>query len=316
MYELRDWIPLEKLDFRFLSSNPNAMELLLENPEKINWSRLSSNPSAIQLLEKNKNEIDWFRLCDNPEAIPLMNRLLNDSSCDFSKIGHIKYFYSEWVLLSQNQNAISILERYLDKINWYWLSTNPSAIHLLEKNMDHIEWSQLNKNPHPRAVELLEKKPEKIIWHILSTNPSALKLLEKNPDKIVWNMLAQNPNAIPLLEKHLFGDHILTTDNEIKLSGLSLNPNSDMVPLFYKYLHEDFHHIDSMEEKYKRITRETLLNLVNNKKNPNAITIIEEYVYLLGIDFLESRIVNESLHEFWELLSENPHIFVENNGMK
>ncbi len=38
-YKLRDWIPLEELDWDCLSANPNdgAIELLKANQDKINW---------------------------------------------------------------------------------------------------------------------------------------------------------------------------------------------------------------------------------------------------------------------------------------
>jgi hypothetical protein len=53
MYKLRDWIPEEKLDWRRLSCNPNAVELLEKNLDKVNWRWLSLNPGAIHLLERN-----------------------------------------------------------------------------------------------------------------------------------------------------------------------------------------------------------------------------------------------------------------------
>ena len=37
------------------------------------------------------------------------------------------------VWLSQNPNAIHILENNLDKVKWDWLSQNPNAIHLIYK---------------------------------------------------------------------------------------------------------------------------------------------------------------------------------------
>jgi hypothetical protein len=43
-----------------------------------------------------------------------------------------------WVGLSENPNAIHLLEQNLDKINWVALSENPNAIHLLEQNLDKI----------------------------------------------------------------------------------------------------------------------------------------------------------------------------------
>jgi hypothetical protein len=57
-------------------------------------------------------------------------------------------------MLSQNPNAIHILEKNLDKINWKCLSSNPNAIPLLEKKLDKIDWSVLHENPN--AVEFLQ----------------------------------------------------------------------------------------------------------------------------------------------------------------
>ena len=68
--KLRDWIDSSKLNYKILSSNPNAIELLKENPDKINWSFLSENPNAIELLRKNKAKIDWYQLSFNLEAKP------------------------------------------------------------------------------------------------------------------------------------------------------------------------------------------------------------------------------------------------------
>ena len=44
----------------------------------------------------------------------------------------------------------------LDKINWAVLSNNPNALHILEQNVDKIEWMDLSANPN--AIHLLQKK--------------------------------------------------------------------------------------------------------------------------------------------------------------
>ena len=99
-YELRDWIPLEKLDWANLSKNPNdgAIELLKKTYKKIDWLWLSSNPNpeAIELLKANPKNINW----------------------DF---------------LSYNKGAIELLKAEPEKINWDMLSgnSNPIAVQLL-----------------------------------------------------------------------------------------------------------------------------------------------------------------------------------------
>ena len=66
MLKLRYWINIDKLDWRYLSGNPNAIELLKQNINKINWWNLSLNPNAIELLKENKNKIDWCDFSLNP----------------------------------------------------------------------------------------------------------------------------------------------------------------------------------------------------------------------------------------------------------
>ena len=42
-----------------------------ENPDKIDWKQLSANPGAIELLEDNKDKINWKYLAKNPRAVHL-----------------------------------------------------------------------------------------------------------------------------------------------------------------------------------------------------------------------------------------------------
>ena len=84
MYKLRHWIPIEKLDFKKLSLNPNAIHLLEKNMDKIDWEELSKNPNAIDLLEKNIDKIDdWYFLSQNPSIFtydyPKMQKDFYDS---------------------------------------------------------------------------------------------------------------------------------------------------------------------------------------------------------------------------------------------
>ena len=53
-----------------------------------------------------------------------------------------------WSALSQNPNAIHLLEQNPDKIDWDYLSRNENAIHLLEQNQDKIWWDYLSLNPN------------------------------------------------------------------------------------------------------------------------------------------------------------------------
>jgi hypothetical protein len=41
----------------------------------------------------------------------------------------------------------------MDKVNWLYLSENPNAIHILEQNLEKIDWARLSLNPN--AITLL-----------------------------------------------------------------------------------------------------------------------------------------------------------------
>ena len=65
----------------------------------------------------------------------------------------------------------------MDKIDWEFLSENPNAIHLLEKNMDKIDWEYLSKNPN--AIYLLQQNIDKINWYNFSKNPNIFEIDKK-----------------------------------------------------------------------------------------------------------------------------------------
>jgi hypothetical protein len=62
------------------------------------------------------------------------------------------------------------LEKNPNKINWEILSENKNAIHLLEQNKYKIIWEVLFVNPN--AINLLEKNIKKIDWRHIWVNPS------------------------------------------------------------------------------------------------------------------------------------------------
>ena len=92
------------------------------------------------------------------------------------------------------------MEKNQDKVNWYWLSQNPNAIHLLERNPTRINWYGLSVNPN--SSSLLEKYPEKIAWEWISKNPSIFELdynvLKERCSIYKWELLevALHPSRI------------------------------------------------------------------------------------------------------------------------
>ena len=158
-----------------------------------------------------------------------------------------------WTFLSQNLNAIDLLEKQInidpDEIHWYFLSQNPNAIELLKKNKSRINWRMLSMNPN--AIELLKKRIEyenrltktryndlgyndKIDWSMLSTNSNAIDLLLDNKDKIDWVKLSKNPKAIELLKEQITYENKLSRveydklkySKQINWYELSANPNA------------------------------------------------------------------------------------------
>ena len=88
-YELLDWIDINKIDWNFLSSNPNAIDILMKREasrkphgqDKIKWFWLSENPNAIDMLMKceasrklhDQNKIMWYYLSENPNIFKLLD---------------------------------------------------------------------------------------------------------------------------------------------------------------------------------------------------------------------------------------------------
>jgi len=71
IYKLRDWIPLNKIDWSKLSKNPKAIHILEKNLDKIDWTNLSLNPNAIHLLEQNQDKICSYSFSGNPAIFEL-----------------------------------------------------------------------------------------------------------------------------------------------------------------------------------------------------------------------------------------------------
>ena len=67
----------------------------------------------------------------------------------------------DWSYLSDNPNAIDLLENNIDKIDWVYLSRNENAIHLLEQNIDKIDWELLSENPNLFELDYLDMSKER-----------------------------------------------------------------------------------------------------------------------------------------------------------
>jgi hypothetical protein len=178
---------LDKLGWKCLSLNPNAIDILAENLDKVWWRGLSGNPNAIHLLEQNMDKVDWETLSSNPNAIHLLEQ-------NMSKIS--------WPYIAWNPNAIHLLKEHWDIVKKfsYLLSRNPSATRLLKEDLIYADWFCLSLNPN--AIDILENNFHKIRWDTLPINPNAIDLLRNNLDKLDkagWYLLGTNKNVTQII---------------------------------------------------------------------------------------------------------------------
>lgn len=141
-------------DWKMLSENKNAIDLLKENKDKIDWISLSYGTNDIKLLRDNFDKIAWGALCKNS----------NDDIVDLLAENPDKI---DWKCLSINtsKKAMKLLEEYIDEkhneVCWYWLSQNPSAVSILEKYPDKIDLDELQENSG--AIDLLNSNIDTVI---------------------------------------------------------------------------------------------------------------------------------------------------------
>ena len=109
IWKLKDWVDADKLDWYYLSSNPNAVDYLLANPDKMDWKQFSTNPNSINYLLCNEKDIDYDELVFNPNCYEIYRN-------DIEKLKFGSY------LLSGEPNAIEFVKKDPSEINWDDLS--------------------------------------------------------------------------------------------------------------------------------------------------------------------------------------------------
>ena len=210
MLTLLPWIDAKRLRNIGLCMNPNAIDYLIQNPQLLEYRYLSYNPNAYNLLMEQQDKIcetmfllnthkgvsdivktykspHWKHICQNPALIDLIK-------ANPDKI--------HWDSLSRNSAAVSILIENFDKISWseFCLNTSPEAIKVIVEHPDKIDALSLSINAS--AIKYLEEHPEIIDYWGLSWNSAAIHLIEKRPDKINWMGLSANPAAIHILRNN------------------------------------------------------------------------------------------------------------------
>ncbi len=177
---------IDKMDSYGMSINSEAFHLLITHPEKIDFLVLQYNehPDVIKLYEKYEVDgystnydvasiphmVEYLRkhpnamssyICgnENPEALDLMKEyVLRTGDCDIQLLSFnpiaIDFLFEhfendvDWFCFCQQNNdkAIKIIEKNIDKVVWDILSSNDKAIHILEKNIDKLNWVGISEN--------------------------------------------------------------------------------------------------------------------------------------------------------------------------
>lgn len=179
--------------------------------------------------------IDENKLLHNIDWTFVMSNGSYDFLCWLEKKAPELFRKHVYPFMSANPNAITLLQKYPNKISWQKLSCNSEALNLLEQHPHYIDWSELCLNPNPRAIKLLEQNPEEIHSYKLSLNPSkdAVSFLETHPQFIDWSALSCNPSAVHLLQNSPLAIQIEKTEKDahnyahkIHWFHLSANPNA------------------------------------------------------------------------------------------
>jgi hypothetical protein len=364
--ELRKWIQdnVDKIDLKWLCSNTSihAIEILKEqsvkNPDKLDWKRLSGNPNAIEILTANEDRIYWDEFSSNrsPDTIDLFKK--NIKKLNFHKLSSnpaaIYILITNTHRIDANITGVRAAPIGISKnpdINWMKVSKNPNAFELLITNKQDINWDYLCANPNPNAIKLIEKElkvnPSNIYWRKLSTNINASHILEEqfnkedklrgedledgNLQKLRWNRISSNQGAIKLLQKKWDNEKELKKidmklykllqefDMIVNWKFLSANPKAKKL-LKAKYEEEKQLKKFSIET-YNEFNFKEKLDWKNLSGNPCAVSIIEEELLINhdnpDIDWVALSANPKAIHLLkknqdkisWKSLSTNPSIF-------
>lgn len=309
--KLRQWIPIDSLDFKLLCSNQSngVMKILEEQPDQIDWSNLSMNPNneVVDYLFANTSKIDWDTIAFNnnlriPRLLQRNKSKLNIGGlCKLSKIIKIKTNFKVCYKCLSGNPSPSIINYLIFNsplICWSYLSSNPgdTAIDYLAQHYQNIDWYQICYNTNPKILDILNNNFDKVKWDILCQNDCDFMLvwISQHLDKLTnngWGYLSQNENniAVDIIEKN---------QGFIVHTNLSRNTNPRALKLL----------------KIEQLTDYFWLS-----SNPSAMDIIKSE-FDNGIDYFELT-SNTSAVPFlynhqniinWSELSRNPGIFVKN----
>lgn len=334
-YKLKDWIPLNKIDWEQLCKNKNAIYFLKEHIQYFIdstkcWNELSKNPNAISILEQYPNKINWHYLSSNPNAIHILKT-------DIDKI--------DWAYIAMNENGIELINHESIYKIWKYISSNPCCIDLLKENIENINWLFLCTNKNHEAIEIIKNNFDKLndkCMLELFKNPNAIELLddylkkikdENNKFDMYLKELCYNPNGIELLEKYVkdFSEfkylHCLAIHPKaVHIIQQNLNRlDETVIDIDYNMNEDRYLNIDDSDDfnndiffNIKKKNKNSILKYLCKNNNEDAIKIIENNIDKLCVECWNELSLNPSaIHLLeknidkinWSNLMKNEKIF-------
>ena len=258
-YVIREGLEISNNHLIYLSSNPNAFDYFIKNPDQIKWNQfcMLSHDRAVDYI------LNFFESCKQNK----INNILTTFYLSFNTNPRIiQYIINNpshicLVFLAQNPSnkaveyLLKLPREKLNNLSTLYINKNKKIVkyicNTLYKTLPHlINWSYLSGNTNSRAVKLL--------------------LLPENHSKISWFEFCMNTNSLAvdfLLSKNENGE-LIHYDNF--RPSIALNPNDKIV----SFLLED-------EE-----TRYSFKHSFNKNPNDRVIKFLfenEEYIDWHGL---------------------------------
>jgi hypothetical protein len=291
------------------NKNPKVFSILRkiynENPDsdKLDWYDLSANPNAISILkkeyERNPNRIDFNALSSNThrDAIKLLKRR---------------------IVIENQPNVFATFKSHREIINWISLSANPNAISILkkeyERNPNRIDFNALSSNTQISKLKdilIEEANFNKLNMIYLASNPFAPReLLEIIDRKEVFK--AYNPNfyVIELMIKEYKID---PRSRNIKWYPLSESPNPEAIKLLRDVIEYEINEKEKEKRAEYKIYKMSIISIytwyidfTRLSANPTdeAVSLLKKYV---DIELASTMTEYDVSKVDWDALSSNPH---------
>ena len=257
MYRIREWLK-EHIDYDDLNMNNHVgvLDVLSQDMSLINYGMFMLNENCtigypnildeMELMIEDDDEESYMKLLVN--NFSTSPSILKNNKRDTRKhikriLENIKYKKKDflrimlenviWSQLSDNKNAVRLLEENKDKIDWSTIIYNEEAIDLIEENLDKIlvdeELELYDVCDNKNTVRIMEANIEKLTeseWKSLSSNPKAINLLKKNMDKINWESMSRNPAGYELIKEKL---NLEIINKRTHVDVLQIRLSNDMI---------------------------------------------------------------------------------------